>query len=207
MIKRIIFVRHGETVDNAAGRAQGWSDSALTERGKRQVLRLADRLCSAGLTHLVSSPLGRALSTAEAISSATNIPFEQMDEFREMNCGRWEGMSFELVRQSDPEFHRQWVNDPHVACPDGESFADIRERLRVGLASLQQRINGHEDAVVAIVSHGTAIRIAATEMLDLPLTAARQFAQDNTALNIFDWRADRFVLRLWNDASHCNGHD
>lgn len=54
-----------------------------------------------------------------------------------------------------------------------------------------------------VVSHGTAIRIAATGLLGIPLLTARSFAQDNAAINNFIWRGDRFVLKLWNDTTHC----
>jgi broad specificity phosphatase PhoE len=55
---------------------------------------------------------------------------------------------------------------------------------------------------VVAVSHGTAIRIAATALLQLPIGAARHFAQDNASVNIFVRRGDKFVLKLWNDTSH-----
>jgi broad specificity phosphatase PhoE len=53
-----------------------------------------------------------------------------------------------------------------------------------------------------VVSHGTAIRITATALMELPLNAARHVAQDNASLNIFVWRIDRWVLKLWNDTTH-----
>lgn len=208
MIHRVILIRHGETVDNARGIAQGWSDSALSERGQQQVGLVAQRLQSIGLTHLVSSPLPRALTTAQAIAEQVDLDLVVLDDFREMNCGDWEGLSFELVRKNDPEFHRVWSSDPSVACPNGESFEHVLVRVRRGLIRVQQILDGGASkATVGIVSHGTAIRIAATEMLGLPLSFARQFAQDNTAVNIFEWRGDRYVLKAWNDSSHCNGAD
>jgi broad specificity phosphatase PhoE len=216
MIKRIIFIRHGETVDNVRGVAQGWSDSELSERGRWQVQRVAERLRTLGLTHLVSSSLPRAVTTARAIADAVSLEPLAMDDFREMNCGDWEGKSFLYLRENDPDFHRRWSNDPEVACPGGESYAHVRVRIRRGLELITRNAKRETrneeagaviDAVVGIVSHGTAIRIAATEVLDLPLSFARQLAQDNTALNIFDWRGDRYVLKAWNDATHCNGSD
>lgn len=202
-MKRVIFIRHGETVDNARGVAQGWSDSPLSELGQSQARLVARRLGSLGLTHLFSSTLPRAVSTAQAISEATGLPFETLEDFREMNCGTWEGMSFELVRKNDPGFHQTWSSDPAVACPGGESFVHVRERLRAGLAALAGRLNG--DSTVGIVSHGTAIRIAATEMLGLPIDFARQFVVDNTSINIFDRRSDgKYVLKIWNDTTHCS---
>jgi broad specificity phosphatase PhoE len=53
-----------------------------------------------------------------------------------------------------------------------------------------------------VVSHGTAIRIGATALLNAPVDTARNLAQDNAAVNVFVWRSDRFVMRAWNDTAH-----
>lgn len=206
MIKRLVLVRHGETVDNARGVAQGWSDSELSERGQRQVALLASRLESMGPTAIYSSTLPRASTTAAAIAQRLGLAVAEIDELKEMNCGEWEGVSFLDLRERESDVFTKWSDDPHMPCPQGESFSDVRERLRSGFAKLQDLHNGSgPQACVVVVSHGTAIRIAATELLQLPLAAARSFAQDNTALNIFDWRVDRYVLKTWNDSTHCLG--
>jgi broad specificity phosphatase PhoE len=54
-----------------------------------------------------------------------------------------------------------------------------------------------------LVTHGTAIRIAATALLNVPVMTSRNFAQDNAAINIFKWRIDHWVLKIWNDTTHC----
>ena len=54
-----------------------------------------------------------------------------------------------------------------------------------------------------VVSHGTAIRVAATALLDVPTMTSRFFAQDNAAVNLFVRRGDRMVMKVWNDTSHC----
>lgn len=195
MTRQLILVRHGQTVDNAAGIAQGWNDSALSDVGQKQVQRLAERLAELKPTALYSSPLGRALATAEAIASATGLSITQLDDLREMSYGGWEGRSFLDVRREDEATYQRWINDEEATCPDGESHADVRRRLQRAFT----RINSERPVVV---THGTAIRIAATALLDVPILTARQFAQDNAALNVFVWRADRWVLKVWNDATH-----
>jgi broad specificity phosphatase PhoE len=73
VIEKLILVRHGETVHNAQGIAQGWNDSALSPRGEEQVARLAARLAKQKADAIISSPLGRALSTANVIASAIGL--------------------------------------------------------------------------------------------------------------------------------------
>jgi broad specificity phosphatase PhoE len=200
MIERLILVRHGETVHNVEGIAQGWSDSELSELGYRQIDRLAARIRDMAPTVLYSSTLPRALTTATAIGGAIGQEPIALDDLKEMNCGRWEGQSFLLVRQNEADFFKAWTTDPTVACPEGESFADVRARLERAFRMIEAESSG----TAVIVCHGTAIRIAATALLDLPLGAARLFAQDNAAINIFDRRGKGYILKSWNDVNHCD---
>ncbi|HET7710738.1 MAG TPA: histidine phosphatase family protein [Thermoanaerobaculia bacterium] len=196
MIEQLVLVRHAETAHNVAGITQGWNDSALTERGERQIAQLARRLEAFRPTALFSSPLARALTTARAISEATGLEVETADELREMNYGSWENQSFLEVRRDQPDAYSRWIDDPDFACPGGESHNHVRERLE----RMFGRIATPRPVVVA---HGTANRIAVTLLLNLSVLASRHFAQDNAAVNLFSRRADRWILKLWNDTSHC----
>ena len=197
MSRQLILIRHGETLHNVAGIAQGWNDSELSDRGREQVARIAERLAAMQPTALYSSPLGRALSTAEVIAKATGLDIVTLDDLREMNYGGWEGRSFLDVRAEDEAIYQRWINDPACPCPNGESHDDVRRRLERAFAS----INSERPVVV---THGTAIRIAATALLDLPVMASRNFAQDNAALNLFIWRQDRWILKVWNETWSSN---
>lgn len=196
MTEQLILIRHGETVHNVAGIAQGWNDSELSERGQRQVQLLAQRLRDAGVTAIYSSPLGRARATAEAIAAITNLEVQLLDELREMSYGGWEGRSFLDVRRDDEAAYQRWISDAEAACPGGESHMDVRRRLERAFATINS-------ARPVIVTHGTAIRIAATALMDLPVMASRSFAQDNAAMNLFVKRGGRWVLKVWNDSTHC----
>ena len=197
MSRQLILVRHGETLHNVAGIAQGWNDSALSDKGRQQAERTAERLAAMQVTALYSSPLGRAMSTAEVIAQATGLEIVPLEDLREMSYGGWEGRSFLDVRREYEDVYQRWISDPECPCPDGESHADVRRRLERAFAS----INSERPV---IVTHGTAIRIAATALLDLPVMASRNFAQDNAALNVFFWRQDRWVLKVWNESWSSN---
>ena len=192
--RELILVRHGETLHNVNRITQGWSDSELSERGREQVLRLAERLKAMKPTALYSSPLGRAMSTARASADATGLEIIQLDDLREMNYGRWEGRAFLDIRKEDEEIYKRWVIDEHCACPEGESHHDVRTRLERVFAS----VNSERPVLVA---HGTAIRIGMTALLNIPVMSALRFAQDNAALNHFVQRADgQWILKVWNQA-------
>jgi ribonuclease H / adenosylcobalamin/alpha-ribazole phosphatase len=193
---QLILVRHGETLHNVAGITQGWSDSDLSEKGQRQVRALAERVKRYAPDAIVSSPLGRAMSTAQAIADATGLAIATNEDLREMNYGGWEGKSFLDVRRDYADVFHRWMDDENEACPDGESHADVRRRMERAFASI-------EAARPIVIAHGTAIRIAATALLNVPVMSSRQFAQDNAAINVFVRRGSRFVLKLWNDTTHC----
>lgn len=198
MIERLILVRHGETTHNSQGITQGWSDSGLSDRGAEQVEGVARRLVGFGPTAVFCSTLPRAVATAEAIASRLGLEVRQLADLREMNCGRWEGVPFMTVRQNEADFYKRWAADPRLACPDGESYFDVMQRMQRAFAEIEAA----KEAIPVVVSHGTAIRIAATNLLQLPLESARSFAQDNAAINVFERRANRYVLQRWNDTSH-----
>lgn len=196
MIETLILVRHGQTLHNVSGIAQGWDDSPLSETGRDQVLRLAERIARLEPTALYSSPLGRAVATAGAIRDATGLELQLLDELKEMHYGRWEGKSFLDVRRADEEAYQRWIEEEESACPGGESHAEVRRRIERAFGSLAS-------ARPVVVTHGTAIRIGVTALLGVPVMSSRHFAQDNAALNLFVRRNDRWVLKLWNDTTHC----
>jgi 2,3-bisphosphoglycerate-dependent phosphoglycerate mutase len=204
VIDQWILVRHGETLDNLRGVTQGWTDSALSVAGQQQVQALARRVRSLGATAVFSSSLPRALATAEAIAAETGLSITPLDDLREMNCGKWEGRPFLTIREEEPETYRRWISDPQACCPEGESHADLLSRVRRAFETIQAA-DGPAGSRPLIVSHGMAIRMAATALLEIPITAARNFAQDNAALNIFVRRGNRLVLQLWNDTTHVEG--
>ena len=215
MVDELILVRHGETVHNVAGVAQGWNDSDLSDRGKRQVQRLAERIALMEIDAIFSSSLQRALTTAQAISDLTSLPLQAADDLREMSYGKWEGCSFLEVRRDHESAYRRWASDSSAPCPGGESHDDVRTRIENFLSRIHvissagaapQGHGSNGDSLPRrplIVAHGTAIRIAATVLLGLPVSTASRFAQDNASINVFVRRGERFVLKVWNDTTHC----
>jgi len=202
MIERLTIVRHGETLDNARGVTQGWRDSDLSDEGREQIERLARRLATMGVTAVFSSSLPRAIVTATRIAEVLDLDVVELPNLREMNYGEWEGLPFMEIRGGQPEVYERWLADPSYPCPRGESFRDVLVRMQQAIDEVIWKSSGGHPVVV---SHGTAIRVAATILLDLPLESAKSFMQQNAAINVFERRQDRWLLRVWNDATHLNG--
>jgi broad specificity phosphatase PhoE len=155
----IYLVRHGETEWNVLRRMQGRQESPLTPRGERQARAMAGLLadlvaCEAeGEWRLVSSPLGRARQTAQAIGARLGLPVEIDERLAEIAFGDWEGLVRDDVAPQHPELFasREWLVSP----PGGETFEDVAGRVRSWLAD-QPPEPGRR---VIAVSHGVTGRI------------------------------------------------
>ncbi len=84
---QVYLVRHGETVWNAERRIQGHSDSPLTAKGEHQARQVGERIEHAGITHIISSDLGRTRRTAEIIADACGCDVTFDARLRELNMG------------------------------------------------------------------------------------------------------------------------
>ncbi len=163
----IYLVRHGETEFNRERRLQGHVDSALTELGLRQaqaVAALLRRLTEAERGwRIISSPLGRARSTAAAISEALGTDgFETDPRLIEVSWGDWDGrLRSELEAAFPQAFGRTgWA----FHAPMGETYEAVCERMNSWLASLPPE---PERRIIA-VSHGVAGRVLRGVYGDLP---------------------------------------
>jgi broad specificity phosphatase PhoE len=181
-------------------RYAGLSDVPLTEVGVQQAAAAAKRLASAGLAAIVTSPLARAVRTAEEVAAATGAPVEAEEGFRETDFGAWDGLTFAEVRERWPAELTAWLADPAVAPPGGESFADVSSRVE---GALRRVLAGYQGQTVLIVSHVTPIKALVAAALLAPPLALYRMHLDVAALCQVDWYADGpAVLRSFNDTGH-----
>jgi ribonuclease H / adenosylcobalamin/alpha-ribazole phosphatase len=195
-----ILLRHGQTPMSVQKRYAGLADVPLTEVGVQQAAAAGKRLASAGLTAIVTSPLARAVRTAEEVAAASGAPVEADEGFRETDFGAWDGLTFAEVRQRWPAELTAWLADPAVAPPGGESLADVTARVE---GALRRVLAGHQGRTVLIVSHVTPIKTLVAVALLAPPPALYRMHLDVAALCQVDWYADGpAVLRSFNDTGH-----
>jgi ribonuclease H / adenosylcobalamin/alpha-ribazole phosphatase len=195
-----LLLRHGQTPMSLQKRYAGLSDVPLTEVGVQQAAAAGKRLASAGLTAIVTSPLARAVRTAEEVALATGAPVEADEGFRETDFGAWDGLTFAEVRERWPAELTAWLADPAVAPPGGESFADVSTRVE---SALRRVLAGYQGRTVLIVSHVTPIKTLVAAALLAPPPALYRMHLDVAALCQIDWYADGpAVLRSFNDTGH-----
>jgi ribonuclease H / adenosylcobalamin/alpha-ribazole phosphatase len=195
-----VLLRHGQTPMSVQKRYSGRSDVPLTDVGVRQAAAAAKRLASAGLDVIVTSPLRRAVATAQEVAAATGAPVVTDEGFRETDFGAWEGLTFAEVRERWPAEITTWLADPEVAPPGGESFTDVSARVT---AARSRVLAGREGQTVLIVSHVTPIKTLVAAALLAPPEALYRMHLDVAALSEIDWYADGpAVLRSFNDTGH-----
>ena len=194
------LLRHGQTPMSVQKRYAGRSDVPLTDLGVQQAAAAAKRLASAGLDVIVTSPLLRAVQTAEEVAAATGVPVVTDDGFREADFGAWEGLTFAEVQERWPAEMAAWLADPEVAPPGGESLAGVNERVT---AALRRVLAARERQTVLVVSHVTPIKTLVAAALLAPPAALYRMHLDVAALSRIDWYADGpAVLRSFNDTGH-----
>ena len=194
------LLRHGQTPMSVQKRYAGRSDVPLTDLGVQQAAAAAKRLASAGLDVIVTSPLLRAVQTAEEVAAATGATVVTDDGFREADFGAWEGLTFAEVQERWPAEMAAWLADPEVAPPGGESLAGVNERVT---AALRRVLAARERQAVLIVSHVTPIKMLVAAALLAPPAALYRMHLDVAALSRIDWYADGpAVLRSFNDTGH-----
>lgn len=200
----LILIRHGETDDNARQVFQGQGGSGLNARGREQAQRIADRLASVHVDHVISSDLERAVQTAAVIATRIRVSVAKDTTLREVDVGSWTGKSEAQIKGELPEEWAAWLRGLDIPRGGGETYRALGLRM---IAALERIATDHPTAVVVIVSHGAAIRSAVGEMLKLSDEARRSLAHaHNTGVTVFETTrlegGMRFELRLWNDVRH-----
>lgn len=155
----LIFVRHGETDWNVAGRLQGRTDTPLNARGRDQADAVGRALKDfPGISErvFVASPLMRASDTMRRMRVAMGLDpdaFTTDERLAEMAFGDWEGFTFREIAEREPAAIKAREADKwsHVP-PGGESYVQVAERVGALLAEL--------DRPAVLVSHGGVARAA-----------------------------------------------
>ena len=196
----VILVRHGETAWNRREVFRGRADVELNERGREQAQALGAALEEHELETVYSSPLRRAVETAEAIAKPHNIRVEIEEGFIDFDYGRWQGLQLDEVRQRYPKLYQDWIERPHtVRMEGGESLRVLRRRAMGALRKVTKR---HPDETVVIVAHRVVNKVILCAVLGLDNSHFWQIRQDTCAFNVLEWSQDRWVVRLFNDTCH-----
>jgi broad specificity phosphatase PhoE len=197
----VILIRHGETEWNRREIFRGRADVELNQRGREQARTLGSALEGRNLDAVYSSPLSRAVETAEAIAEHHGMAVEIEDGFIDFDYGIWQGLTHDEVRQRYPRVYRDWIERPHtVKIEGGESLRMVRRRA---MRALMRIVGRHQDGTVVIVAHRVVNKVVLCAVLELASSHFWRIRQDTCALNVFEWSdGGRFLIRLLNDTCH-----
>ncbi|MGM0818225.1 MAG: histidine phosphatase family protein [Actinomycetota bacterium] len=162
MSRRVVLLRHGETVWNAEGRWQGHDGGGLSARGRAQAAAAAAHLARQAddVVALVRSDLERVEATAAPILARLEAPEHVDARWREIDVGSWSGRTHAEVAEVDPEGYAAWAAGEDPRRGGGETDAELHARVA---AALDELIEG--SGTVIVVTHGGPVRHAVAHAL------------------------------------------
>lgn len=195
----LVFVRHGETAMTQANGFSGGSEPGpdLSATGRQQaerVARLLERLGElwpdiAAPSVLWASPMVRTRQTAQAIADRLGLEPVVEEDLREVDFGRWQGLTSMEIADEFPGLLEQWYTSADVEAPGGESPSQVEDRIgRVARRALAE----HAGETVILACHSAVTKVGVTSLAGLPLE---------------NWQVVRVppasvsVVRLWPDAA------
>jgi broad specificity phosphatase PhoE len=192
MVKRLLLARHCETGPDYYGRFVGSSDIGLGQAAPDQAKRLAAIIAAYHPAITICSPLRRAQLTAEMVSGHTPLgEILTEPDLREIDFGRWEGLTFAEIAKGDSELVKRWsVWSPDFAFPDGEVIADFLKRVQAAGDKLVAR----EEETVLVIAHGGVVRALVCHLLGLPARNYLLFDIKPARLTVIDYFSEGGVL-------------
>ena len=205
---KLILVRHGETYWNKERIVQGGdSDIELNDTGLEQARKIAAFLENEPIIAIISSPLKRAIATAEAVANRHKLSVEIDQGLRELRVGDLEGISLSNLSTTFSQFLMQWWQDKgSTKLPNGESLIDLQQRAWNVVESLLERYKTNpehnKDTTVVVVSHYFVTLAIIIKALNLPLDSYIKFRVDLGGVSTLEFRDYGARLLLFNDTSY-----
>ncbi len=195
----LILARHGETEWNVAEIFRGRIDIELNETGIKQAALLAEYLGGLKIDAIYSSPLKRALKTAEIITGYHKIDVEITPGLIDFNYGKWQGLPHQEVKDKYKELYAEWISSPErVEIPAGESLDEVRERA----TGVVDDVIAKYDGTVVLVSHSVVNKVLICALLGLDNAHFWNIRQDTCGITTFTYENGRFILIKHNDTSY-----
>jgi probable phosphomutase (TIGR03848 family) len=175
----ILLIRHGENNyvgKRLAGRLPGVH---LNDNGIKQAEQVASALREAPITAVYTSPLERAVQTAEPLAAQLNMQVQIHPGLIEIDFGDWQGKT--LKQLSRTKLWKTVQHKPSEFCfPGGETFAAAQERVVAALEEI--KASSAEKDMVACFSHSDTIKLAVSHYLGMPLDAFQRVNIDTASI-------------------------
>lgn len=184
----LYLIRHGATAWSETGQHTGTTDLPLSELGKKEALRLKERLKKETFSKVFCSPLKRAVETCQLCEFHPILN----PDLREWNYGKYEGMTTEQICEKDPGW-----NLFDKGTPEGETPQQILERAHRFLHQVHSL-----EGKICIFSSAHFLRFFATQWLGVPSAFGKTLFLNSASISILGHEHINRVIIRWNDIAH-----
>jgi len=189
----LFLVRHGETDWQREKRLLGTRDVGLNADGVNQSQALVRALEPVEITEVISSPLRRAVQTAEIIAGSRDTEVARDPRLIDVRLGRWEA-AYHSALAADPEYQRFMADPLSERTAGGEHLGEVRDRA---VSSIQQALADNPSAEnVAVVTHANVIRVLLAHYVGTTLANFHRFRISCGSASILRFSSDRELPRL-----------
>ncbi|MGZ4145284.1 MAG: MSMEG_4193 family putative phosphomutase [Actinomycetota bacterium] len=191
----LLLVRHGLTA-HVGSKLSGWASGVhLSDEGRAQTERLVERLHDVQIDAIYSSPLDRAVETAQPVARDHKVRIRQREELGEVMYGELEGRSLKTIAKSKLWSKlRAWPSD--VRFPGGESLRETQARAVTAIEHLRAE---HAKQVVAVFSHGDWIRLSVAHYLGQHIDLYRRINVDPASVSAIQFFEYGPIVHCVND--------
>jgi len=181
-------------------RFRGRADIELDGVGIKQAEATARRISEWQVSAVYSSPLRRALKTAEILAQRFGLEVKTLSGIIDIDYGEWQGLSPEEATTKYNALYSKWLDSPHkVNFPGGESLDKVRERAASAVDGL---IAQHPRETIALVTHKVVCQILILNLLGLDNSHFWEVVQEVGAVNLFEVRGGIPSALSLNDTCH-----
>lgn len=191
----ILLIRHAQTDAVGQWLAGRMAGVGLNQCGRAQAERLRVHLSTTHLAAVYSSPLDRAIETAEPIARDRGLRVEPKMELMEIDFGQWTGQRFDRLAE-DPQWVRFNAHRSMAAVPGGERAADVQARIARALDDARVQ---HPNQTVAFVTHADVIRLAILHVAGAPIDFIHRFDVQPASVTAVACHRDGATLLYVND--------
>lgn len=194
----VYLTRHGQTEWNLEKRLQGHGNSPLTEAGIKRAKELSKRINEIDIEAIYTSPIERAYKTACILRGNKGVEIKTHDGLKEMNFGDFEGRITEEVMKENPDWDISLIMQGNLdmRAPNGETLAEVRERVN---EAMEEIIKENEGKSILVVAHGITLKAIMNYFQDKEVNNEVMGQATLTKINV---DGEKFNIEFKNDGSH-----
>jgi broad specificity phosphatase PhoE len=198
----LIFIRHGETAWSKGKKhtVRGRIDLPLNKIGEEQATVVAEQLSKENISTVYSSPLKRAVKTAEKVAKPHGIKEIEHIGFIDLDFGSWQGRLHKDLVEEFPRMYNKWLARPDkMVFPHGETLQAVYDRVSETLTDL---IKKHKNETIVIVSHGVVLKVVLCYINQVGINKFWDFDVDNCTITKVKYKKGKFEIETMNDSKH-----